>query len=111
MKSATLSLIAIAALSCALSAQADSWSMANQAGGNIVLTDRPCSVKGSAPLLESYSFAGDGTRLEGCWGAWDDMAQVVWLNGKRSAFDFDSFTPTTQSAPVKPVGKPKKLDL
>ena len=98
-------------LASASLAQASSWSMPNNAGGNIVLTDRPCSVKNSAPLLEAYSFAGDGTRMEGCWGAWDDMAQVVWFNGKRSAFDFDSFTPTTQSAPVKPVGKSKKLDL
>jgi hypothetical protein len=108
----TLRTLALATLLAAAPlAQAATWSMPNKAGGSIVLTDRECSVPNSGPLLEVYSFAKDGTRQDGCWGLWDDMVQITWLNGRRGTFSPDAFT-ASPAKPVKPAAAQRKsLDL
>ena len=82
-------LLLIAAL-VAAPAFADSWAMPNQAGGEIVLTDRPCP--GYKKLLAAYNYSSGGRTQTGCWTVVDDMVQVVWNDsGRRYVYSLDSF--------------------
>ena len=63
-------------------ALAESWSIPNKNGGEIVITDRPCVVRGKnyENLREAYSHWNGGF-MEGCWTITDGMARIVWLTG------------------------------
>ena len=82
-------LLLIAAL-VAAPAFADSWAMPNQAGGEIVLTDRKCP--GYPKLLEAYNYSGGGKSQSGCWTVIDNMVHVVWEDSsRRYTYSLDSF--------------------
>ena len=82
-------LLMIAAL-VAAPAFADSWAMPNQAGGEIVLTDRKCS--GHKNLLAAYNYDSTGNYAEGCWAIVDGMVHVVWdRTGKRYSYPMENF--------------------
>ena len=82
-------LLLIAALISA-PALADSWAMPNQAGGEIVLTDRPCP--GHPKLLSAYNYSSGGRSQSGCWTVIDDMVHVIWDDsGRRYTYSLDSF--------------------
>ena len=69
---------------------ADSWAMPNQAGGEIVLTDRKCP--GYPRLLEAYNYTQGGQSQSGCWTVIDNMVHVVWDgSNKRYTYSLDSF--------------------
>jgi hypothetical protein len=61
-------------------ALANSFSMPNQNGGEIVITDRPCTFKGKTydPLKHAYSYWSNGT-LNGCWMITDNMIEIIWF--------------------------------
>ena len=65
-------LIALALVSC--NAIADTWVMANQGGGQIVLTDRKC--QGYKALFYAYTYT-DKAFLDGCWALMDGKVHVV----------------------------------
>lgn len=82
-------LLLIAAL-IAAPAFADSWAMPNQAGGEIVLTDRKCP--GHPKLLEAYNYGTAGRSLSGCWTVIDNMVHVVWEDsGRRYTYPLENF--------------------
>ena len=67
-------------------AMAESFSMPNKNGGEIVITDRTCTHNGKSydPLKQAYSY-WNGGYLEGCWAIEDNMIKIIWLvDGKPS---------------------------
>jgi hypothetical protein len=83
-------LLAVLLAALSFSANADSWAMPNQAGGEIVLTDRKCP--GYKNLLQAYNYSNTGKSETGCWTIVDDMVHVVWdRNGSRYTYPLDSF--------------------
>ena len=71
-------------------ALADSWAMPNQAGGEIVLTDRKCP--GYKNLLEAYNYTQSGQSQSGCWTVIDNMVHVVWDgSGRRYTYPMENF--------------------
>jgi hypothetical protein len=82
----------IVAVLCAVSfnAMADTWTMPNHGGGQIVLTDRKC--KGYSKLLEAYSYTGKGY-WEGCWTVIDGKVHVAWEGNERRVYDISDFKP------------------
>ena len=75
---------------------AESWSMPNKNGGEIVITNRDCVVKGTnySPLKEAFSH-WNGGYLEGCWYLEDNMVKIIWqLSGggmERRAYRMEDF--------------------
>jgi len=57
-------------------ALADVWTTQNNAGGQIVLTDRPCI--GYPKLMEMYTRMPTGETLSGCWAFYDGFIHVVY---------------------------------
>lgn len=59
---------------------AAAFSMKNQGGGEIVITDRDCKLNGKsyAPLKEAYAYLNDGKTIQGCWLVKDGMVEVIW---------------------------------
>jgi|GEM_PF-3138648 len=103
----TLLALALATLLVAPTAQADSFSMSNQAGGRIVLTDRPCDDQvNGAGLLQAYTFTDTGAQGKGCWTIIDNLVHIGWGEGKRSVFPQDRFI--AEPAP-KPAKQPKPV--
>ena len=69
---------------------ADSWAMPNQAGGEIVLTDRKCP--GYKNLLSAYNYNSGGRSQSGCWTVIDNMVHVVWDDsGRRYTYPLENF--------------------
>lgn len=60
-------------------ALADSWSMPNKSGGEIVITDRECRHNGKpfSTLNQAYAYS-NGSYTEGCWTVQDDMIKIIW---------------------------------
>lgn len=114
MKTNLLFLAGVALLLTLSDSQAASFSMANQAGGRIVLTDRPCDDQvNGANLLQAYTFTDTGAQGNGCWTIIDGLVHIGWGEGKRSVFPQDRFVAEaipkpTPAAPAKPV-RPMKL--
>lgn len=90
-------LICAALLLVATAAEAATYTSPNKMGGEIVLTDRECSVGGRTinGLREAYSFMRDGTSIQGCWAVQDGYVHVRWQNpdgtGSTSVYRLDSF--------------------
>ena len=61
-------------------ALADVWMSPNNAGGQIVLTDRPCD--GYPKLMQMYTRMPTGETLEGCWAFYDTLIHVIY-NGEK----------------------------
>ena len=61
-------------------ALAESFSMPNKNGGEIVITDRICTRNGKSydPLKQAYSY-WNGGYLEGCWTLEDNMVKIIWM--------------------------------
>ena len=83
-------LLLIAALTAA-PAMADTFAMPNQAGGEIVITDRKCTDKDGRGLLEAYNYSSGGRMLQGCWTVIDGMVHVVWFDGTRYSYPIENF--------------------
>ena len=89
-------LIALALVSC--NAIADTWVMANQGGGQIVLTDRKC--QGYKALFCAYTYT-DKAFLDGCWALMDGKVHVVWEKMKgRNVYEMNDFV-SDQVTPKK----------
>jgi hypothetical protein len=84
-------LLAVLLASVSLTALADTFAMPNQAGGEIVLSDRACSDKKGKGLSEAYNYSSGGRYMEGCWTVIDGMVHVVWFDGTRYTYSIDSF--------------------
>lgn len=85
------------------------WSMPNQNGGEIVITDRDCMHDGKsyAPLKEAYSYS-EGIYIEGCWTVQDGMIRVIWnlkSGAKSLIYDMKDFTikNTNKNSNSKPI--------
>lgn len=63
-------------------ALADAWSIKNNNGGEIVITDRACIYNGKnyENLREAYTY-GNLSTIRGCWKIEDGMAVVIWHEG------------------------------
>lgn len=73
--------------------RAEAWSMPNQAGGKIVITDRKCP--NFTYLSEAYTYAADGTVIKSCWAVIDGAIHVVYYNGKERVYPISLFSPET----------------
>ena len=69
-------------------AQADTWVMPNNGGGQVVLTDRAC--KGYKNLYEAYTYT-NSVFLEGCWALVDGKVHVAWNNQGRRVYEMNDF--------------------
>jgi hypothetical protein len=74
-------------------ARAEAWSMPNQAGGKIVITDRKCP--NFTYLSEAYTYAADGSVIKSCWAVIDGAIHVVYYNGKERVYSISLFSPET----------------
>lgn len=108
MKKKLLLITGITLLLATASAQANSWSMPNKAGGQIILSDAPCADQANGSgLLEAYAYTPDGTRTAGCWTVIDNLIHIGWGQGRRSVFQQDRFIPeATTSPPARRPAKP-----
>lgn len=83
-------------------ALAAAFSMPNQNGGEIVITDRVCNYKDQdfPGLRHAYTY-WNGGYLEGCWFIIDEMVRIIWLhkNGTNETrmYGFGSFAPKRQN--------------
>ena len=76
-------------------ALADSWSLPNKGGGEIVITDRDCIVKGTnySPLKSAFSHTNE-MYMDGCWYLEDGMVKIIWDmrgNPERRAYRIEDF--------------------
>lgn len=107
MKTTTSLLLAATLLLARSAATAESWSLANKAGGRIVLSDRPCPDQINGPaLLEAYAYTADGQRRSGCWTFFDGLVQIAWSTGQNSVFREEDFTRTPDARPTPAPRKP-----
>ena len=83
--------IGVLSLVMSVSAYADVWSMPNSAGGEIVLTDRPCG-KQYPSLRQMYTRGPDGTTINGCWAIYDNYVHVVYVDKTERTYDPRMFT-------------------
>ena len=81
----------IALLFLSTSAFADTWITPNNAGGQIILTDRICSDKYPS-LRQMYSRNSSGETIKGCWGIYDGYVQAVYDDGTQRTYEPVSFT-------------------
>lgn len=67
-------------------AQAQTFRLNNEGGGEIVLTVRDCRYNGQdfKPLKEAYGYHRTGVMSHGCWLTVDGMIQVVWWDRGRA---------------------------
>ena len=72
-------------------AHAEAWSMPNQAGGKIVITDRKCPH--FTYLSEAYTYAADGSMIKSCWAVIDGAIHVVYYNGSERVYPISLFSP------------------
>jgi len=77
--------ITFSALMLSTSAYADTWQMPNNAGGQIIATDRPCPKY--PKLFEIYSRGSDGTTINGCYVVYDGWVHVSWNDGTERTYD------------------------
>ena len=81
---------------------AAAFSMPNQNGGEIVITDRVCSYKDQdfKSLRAAYSYWNGGF-IEGCWLIVDDMVRIIWIRdgggSDTRVYNFSDFRPKTGS--------------
>ena len=70
-------------------AQADTWVMPNNGGGEVVLTDRLC--QGYKNLYYAYTYTPQ-LYLDGCWRLMDGKVHVVWeKGGGRRVYEMNDF--------------------
>ena len=80
-------LIAVLAV-LSLSANADTWVMNNNGGGQIVLTDRKC--QGYKYLYYAYSHTPKAY-FDGCWAILDGKVHVSWEGNERRVYNLNDF--------------------
>lgn len=81
----------IALLLISSSAMADTWTMKNNGGGQIVLTDRKC--EGFKHLNQAYTYTNDAY-LDGCWTLIDGKVHIAWgKNQGRRVYEINDFVP------------------
>ena len=91
MKRYLYSIFSAIALSTCSCAHADTWQMPNEAGGQIVLTDRQCSAK-YPRLFQMYARGPDGVTLNGCWALYDGYVHAVYDDRSEHTYDPKMFT-------------------
>ena len=74
-----------------VSAHAETWTMPNVAGGQVVLTDRKCSDK-YPTLMQMYARGADGTTINGCWAYYDGFIHVEYDDRSERVYDPKLFT-------------------
>jgi len=68
------------------SAMAETWMIPNEAGGQIVLTDRACH---NYPNLKAmYTRTSSGQTWEGCWTFYDKLVHVI-IKGENKEHTFE----------------------
>ena len=87
-------IILLVALLSAGVAQAKSWYIPNEAGGQIVITDEECWYKGKefASLHRAYARTRDGTVYNGCWYYKDRTVRIVYEMGGEKIHLIDDFS-------------------
>ena len=81
-------LLAVLLTALSFSANADTWVMANNGGGQIVLTDRLC--QGYKHVYYAYTHTPQ-FYMDGCWALMDGKVHVVWENKQRRVYDMNDF--------------------
>ena len=78
-------------------AYAESWFIANEGGGEIVITSQVCKADGGKypELRHAYSWTGQ-LYQEGCWYLIDGNIHIVWVHNDntraRRVYPIDAFT-------------------
>ncbi len=75
-------------------AAAQVFSAENESGGEIVITDRPCIVKGEVfnGLKESYAWSPRIKKMPACWTFHDGNVVLVYLNdGEERVYPISAF--------------------
>lgn len=91
-------LIFAALLLATTAAAADTYTSRNTGGGEIVLTERECTVGNRTVkgLREAYTFNSTGETVEGCWTMQDGYVHVRWRNpdgsGTTRIYRIETFT-------------------
>ena len=90
-------LLFVLGLVLALNANAESWVMPNEGGGEITLTSSTCTAdNGAYPALKKAYAWTNKIYFEGCWTVIDGNVHVVWMapNGSRprNVYPISSFT-------------------
>lgn len=70
---------------------ADVYVMANEAGGEITLTERVC--KENKNWLQAYSY-GKSAYYKGCWNMRDRLVVVVWQSDATGAVSTRVYSPS-----------------
>lgn len=79
---------------CATKAKAATLVTENGDGGQIVLTDRPCELKGQIyeGIYRAYTWGQNSAYSEGCWTIVDGDVHVVYeRSGKRRVYPVSAF--------------------
>lgn len=106
MKTPSSLLLIATLLLASAAAQAASWSMANKAGGRIVLSTEPCDDPNGDGLLQAYTFTESGDYQKGCWTVADSLVHIGWGQGRRSVFTQDRFVAEKPVKPAPPAPPP-----
>ena len=83
-------LLAVLLAALSFSANADSWVLSNQGGGQIVITDRLC--KGYKNIYYAYTYTSR-FYADGCWRLLDGKIHIVYENGEKRVYEASDFTP------------------
>lgn len=86
----TTVLCMLAMLTSAAQAQTITYRAPNKNGGQIVLTDKPCTDAKYDGALHAYTSARDGSHhTESCWVHQDGQVYVIWLDD-HNAIGYDA---------------------
>ncbi len=69
-------ILAAVLVATSIAAHAESLHAPNEAGGSIVITDRPCPT--SEKLRYAYAVEGNGAVTAGCWTFFDGLVHILW---------------------------------
>lgn len=76
-------LLFITTLLASLPAYAEAWFIENNSNGQIIITDKVCSLKGKEynALKQGYARSADGMTIYGCWFYENKLVHMTYNNG------------------------------
>lgn len=86
-------IIGLLAMAVAMDAGAVVMTLKNNAGGEVVISDRVCKLKDKEypPLKEAYAYSSDGSTFNGCWTMKDGRVWVMYVGGDERLYDPANF--------------------
>lgn len=84
-------------------AQAQEYSAATKAGGEVRLTYQPCANNTARPFV-AYVRGPDGSAIYGCWAWISDSIHVRFSDGDNRIYDYKLFYEVPGTAPKTKKG-------